>query len=257
MKQALITVIFSIQFLTRIPVRYACDPARVNVRAALICFPFIGFIIGLALYVSWYFLNSLMRLHEFTAAVIIVALETIITGAFHLDGLADTFDALLSPGTTAEQKLTIMKDSRIGVMGAVALILSLLLKCVLITEFFDHHHPEVLLMYPLVGRWTLVWFLFISPYLRSSGIASILAQHTDAKTVIGASLWLILSIVILPSFLPAFLVLLATLLLYRAYVHKQLGGITGDVLGSALIISEVVILFLLTILSADAFSSHV
>jgi adenosylcobinamide-GDP ribazoletransferase len=249
MQQALKAVIFSIQFLTRIPVRYACDPARVNVRLALICFPSVGFIIGFALYVSWYFLNSFMRLHEFTAAVIIVALETIITGAFHLDGLADTFDALLSPGTTAEQKLSIMKDSRIGVMGAVALTLSLLLKSVLIAEILGHHHPEVLMLYPLVGRWTLVWFLFISPYLRASGIASILAQNTDGKTVSGASLWLMLCIVILPSFLPAFLVLLAILLLYRAYVHKQLGGITGDVLGAALIISEVVILFLLTILT--------
>ncbi len=190
-----------------------------------------------------------MHLQGVTAAVIVVAIETLITGAFHLDGLADTFDALLSPGTTAEQKLSIMKDSRIGVMGAVALNLSLLLKCVLIAELLECQRPEALLIYPVVGRWTLVLFLFTSPYLRTSGIAYTLAQNSNRTSVIGASLWLLLCSVVLPSVVPALFVLLATLLLYRTYIHRQIGGITGDVLGSTVIISEIVILLVLALIN--------
>lgn len=242
MKEQLAALIFSIQFLTRVPLRYHVDATTISVRTSLFCFPMVGFFIGAVLFIVWYLLSMLTHFNGLTIAVIIVTIETIITGAFHLDGLADTFDALLSSGTTPEQKLTIMKDSRIGVMGAVALSLSLLLKIVFIGELIGHNLSAVLLIYPLVGRWTLVLFLFISPYLRASGTGNFLAQSIDRKTVISASLWLIPCLLV-PSFLFAFLVLLAALLLYRSYIHKNIGGITGDVLGSASVIAEIVILF--------------
>jgi len=242
MKEQLAALIFSIQFLTRVPLRYHVDATTISVRTSLFCFPMVGFFIGAVLFIVWYLLSMLTHFNAFTIAVIIVTIETIITGAFHLDGLADTFDALLSSGTTTEHKLAIMKDSRIGVMGAVALSLSLLLKIVFIGELIGHNLSAVLLIYPLVGRWTLVLFLFISPYLRASGTGNFLAQSIDRKTVISASLWLIPCLLV-PSFLFAFLVLLAALLLYRSYIHKNIGGITGDVLGSASVIAEIVILF--------------
>ena len=247
MKKLLAALIFSIQFLTRVPLRYHCDPQTINVRTSLFCFPLVGFIIGAVLFLVWYLLSMLTHFNGLTIAVIIVTIETIITGAFHLDGLADTFDALLSSGTTSEQKLAIMKDSRIGVMGAVALSLSLLLKIVFIGELIGHNLSAALLIYPLVGRWTLVLFLFISPYLRASGTGHFLAQGVDSKNVIRASLWLIPCLLV-PSFFLAFIVLLAVLLLYRSYIHKNLGGITGDVLGSACVIAEIIILCALTIL---------
>lgn len=247
MKELIAALIFSIQFLTRVPLRYHGDPATISVRTSLFCFPLVGFFIGAVLFTVWYLLSMLTHFNGLTIAVIIVTVETIITGAFHLDGLADTFDALLSSGTTSEQKLAIMKDSRIGVMGAVALILALLLKIVFIGELIGHNLSPALLIYPLVGRWTLVLFLFISPYLRASGTGHFLAQGVDSKSVIRASLWLIPCLLV-PSFFLSFIVLLAVLLLYRSYIHKNLGGITGDVLGSACVLAEIIILFSLTIL---------
>jgi adenosylcobinamide-GDP ribazoletransferase len=241
MKKLLDAFIFSAQFLTRVPLRHQCDPQTINVRIALVCFPPVGFCIGALLFTVWYLLKVLTHMNDVTIAVLIVTADTIITGAFHLDGLADTFDALLSSGTTPEQKLSIMKDSRIGVMGAVALILSLLLKTALIGEILGRNFSVALLIYPLVGRWTLVLFLFISPYLRASGTGHFLAQSVDRKTIISASVWLIPCLLI-PAFFFSFLVLLAALLLYRSYIHKNLGGITGDVLGSASIIAELVML---------------
>jgi len=246
MKELLAALIFSIQFLTRVPLRYHCDPATISVRTSLFCFPLVGFFIGAVLFTVWYLLSILTQFNGFTIALIIVTIETIITGAFHLDGLADTFDALLSSGTTPEQKLSIMKDSRIGVMGAVALILSILLKIVFIGELIGHNLSSALLLYPLVGRWTLVLFLFMSPYLRASGTGHLLAQNIDRKSLLIASLWLIPCLLV-PTFLLSFIVLLALLLLYRSYIHKNLGGITGDVLGSACVIAEIIILFALSI----------
>jgi adenosylcobinamide-GDP ribazoletransferase len=248
MKELLAALIFSIQFLTRVPLRYHCDPTTVSVRTSLFCFPLVGFFIGAVLFTVWYLLATLTYCTGYTIAAVIVTIEAIITGAFHLDGLADTFDALLSSGTTPEQKLSIMKDSRIGVMGAVALILSMVLKIVFIGELLGHNLSSALLMYPLVGRWTLVMFLFICPYLRASGTGHLLAQNIDRKTLLIASLWLIPCLLV-PSFLQSFIVLLALLLLYRSYIHKNLGGITGDVLGSACVIAELIILFALTVFS--------
>jgi adenosylcobinamide-GDP ribazoletransferase len=230
---------FSIQFLTRIPLRSFREPGAINAQKALACFPLAGYLIGCLLFCVWYLLQRFFPFNTLVPAVLIVAAETIVTGAFHLDGLADTFDAALSPGTTVERKLEIMKDSRIGVMGATALIIALLLKIALIDEVLNRHHPAALLIYPALGRWAQVLFFYASPYLRAEGIGSVFARSIDKNktTFIRATLVLI-PCLFFPSFYLVFPLLLAILLLYRRYIHRVLGGITGDVLGSAAIIAE-------------------
>ena len=228
---------FTIQFLTRIPLRSFREPGAINAQKALVCFPLTGYLIGCLLFFVWYLLQPFFPFNTLVLAVLIVAAETIVTGAFHLDGMADTFDALLSPGTTVERKLEIMKDSRIGVMGATALIIALLLKIALIDEVLNRHHPAALLIYPALGRWAQVLFFYASPYLRAEGIGSMFARSADQGVLVRASLWL-LPCLLFPSFYLAFLLLIAVLLLYRRYIHGVLGGITGDVLGSAAIIAE-------------------
>jgi adenosylcobinamide-GDP ribazoletransferase len=232
---------FSIQFLTRIPVTSPGGPDTADLRKTLICFPLTGYLIGCLLFVLWYLLQPFFPFSTLVLAVLIVTAETIVTGAFHLDGMADTFDALFSSGTTVERKLEIMKDSRIGVMGATALIISLLLKTVLLDEVLNRHHPAALIMYPALGRWAQVLFFYASPYLRLEGIGTMFARSIDKSTLIRATLVLI-PCLFFPSFLPVFLMLLALLLLYRRYIHQVLGGITGDVLGSASIIAELAVL---------------
>jgi adenosylcobinamide-GDP ribazoletransferase len=228
---------FSIQFLTRIPLKSPGGPDTVNFKKALTCFPLAGYLIGGLLFCVWYLLQRFFPFNTLVLAALIVTAETIITGAFHLDGLADTFDAALSPGTTVERKLEIMKDSRIGVMGATALIIALLLKIAFIDEVLNRRHPAALLIYPALGRWAQVLFFYVSPYLRADGIGSRFARSADQGVLVRASLWL-LPCLLFPSFYLAFLLLIAVLLLYRRYIHSTLGGITGDVLGSAAIIAE-------------------
>jgi adenosylcobinamide-GDP ribazoletransferase len=239
---------FTIQFLTRIPLRSSREPGAINAQKALACFPLAGYLIGCLLFCVWYLLQRFFPFNTLVPAVLIVAAETIVTGAFHLDGLADTFDAALSPGTTVERKLEIMKDSRIGVMGATALIIALLLKIALIDEVLNRLHPAALLIYPALGRWAQVLFFYASPYLRPEGIGSMFARSADQGVLVRASLWL-LPCLLFPSFYLVFLLLIAVLLLYRRYIHGVLGGITGDVLGSAAIIAELTTLMGILILT--------
>lgn len=243
MKNLLAAAAFALQFLTRVPLPVSIEPQETTARKALIFFPLVGLIIGALLFGIWRLISASGKFNSFTTAIIIVAAEIIITGAFHLDGLADTFDAFLSSGTTTEEKLTIMKDSRIGVMGATALILSILLKTALLSELLELQAAAVLIIYPATGRWAQVAFYVISPYVRLEGIGHLFSKNADIKTLLFATLWLIPSYVVL-SF-PAvfiFILLIISLCGYRLYVHHQIGGITGDVLGSATVISEIVFL---------------
>ena len=165
--------IFAIQFLTRIPVPVVVEPDGRIARCSLALFPLCGLadrrhtLQPVRSYACWPGTFS-----PLTIAVMIVAAETLLTGAFHLDGLADTFDAFFSTAKTLEKKLEIMKDSRIGVMGAVALVLSLLLK---ITLVFGYSPPGdntafIILLYPVIGRWSQVALCTFSPYVRTAGI---------------------------------------------------------------------------------------
>lgn len=241
MKKIIQPFIFAVQFLTRIPVPSSIPPDDGIARKALMLFPPVGLLIGCVLYAVWLGLSCMSGFNTLTVAVILIAVETVLTGAFHLDGLADTFDAFLSSGKTPEEKLAIMKDSRIGVMGCVALILALLLKIALLAGLLDHHSAAVLLVYPVAGRWAQVVAYVLSPYVREGGIGSIFARNADKSTLTAASLFLIPCFA-LPGFFYAVLLLAVFLWLFRGYVHRQIGGITGDVLGSITVLSEIVLL---------------
>jgi len=241
MKKIIQPFIFSVQFLTRIPVKASVIPDENIAGKTLLVFPLAGWLIGSILYVLWWAVSFAPGFNSLSIAVILIALETVLTGAFHLDGLADTFDAFMSCGKTRDEKLAIMKDSRIGVMGCVALILALLLKTTLLAGLLEHHREAALLVYPVAGRWAQVVAYVVSPYVREGGIGSIFSKNADKTTLLAASFFLI-PCCILPGFLPAVLLLAIFLFLYRGYVHRQIGGITGDVLGSITVLSEIVLL---------------
>lgn len=241
MKNFIQAIIFAIQFLTRLPVPVAVEPNAATVRKALMSFPLVGWLLGVFLFGLCELLTA-MRFSPLTAAIMIVIAETLITGAFHLDGLADTFDALGSPGTNREDKLAIMQDSRIGVMGATALILSLLFKTFLICEILRLGLFTALLIYPAIGRWSQIAAYYRSPYVRKAGIGSMFSRHADSQTLALSSLWLAPCLPF-PRFPIILLLSLPLLYLYLAYFNKKIGGITGDVLGSITVLSEIYFLF--------------
>jgi len=241
-------LIFAIQFLTRIPIPLVVAPDERIARYGLILFPFVGWLIGGILYSLCALILLAGTFNPLTIAVILVTAETLLTGAFHLDGLADTFDAFFSTAKTPEKKLEIMKDSRIGVMGAVALVLSLLLKITLAADIVARGHSFILLLYPVIGRWSQVVLCTFSPYVRTTGIVHLFSLAGDKKTLLLASLFLV-PFLILPGSAASLAGVAAFLYLYRRYVHRHIEGITGDVLGSASVLTEVIFLACACLLS--------
>jgi adenosylcobinamide-GDP ribazoletransferase len=243
MKHYFKAFILALQFLTRFPVPVDVEPDEELARCSLALFPLVGWLIGGILYCLCIMVMLPGKFSPFTVAVILVAAETMLTGAFHLDGLADTFDAFFSTAQTADQKLAIMKDSRIGVMGAVTLMLALLLKICIINECIRYDLKAVIAIYPAMGRLAQVALYRIIPYVRPGGTGLLFSKAATGKTLWLATASVLPSVLFqTPLLIIAYVFFAAFIAFYAYYSKRHIGGITGDVLGSATVLSELVFL---------------
>lgn len=207
-------------------------------------FPLVGLALGSILIALDYGLS-----HIFPPAIVSALLLTsyiAMYGGFHLDGLADTIDGLAG-GKDREHALKIMKDSNIGAIGVVALVLLLLLKYTAINSLPDGTRWEGLLIMPVVGRWTQVWMTYGSKYARESGLGRPFVDYVGKRELLIASMitivvsWLTLSwsgLVVIGG---------AALLgiLMKSFFNKKVGGITGDILGAGSELCELLILLII------------
>ncbi|WP_420410775.1 adenosylcobinamide-GDP ribazoletransferase [Roseibium sp.] len=173
-------------------------------------------------------------------AVAVAAVLTIVTGALHEDGLSDVADGFFG-GATVEKRLDIMKDSRIGAFGAVALIFAILLRVALITTLLDRFSvaDAVLLVVTgeAVSRFLLVWQWNRHPLARPDGLAARFGKP-DGEALRQALL--VTAVLILPAVFSVSLTGLALGLITGAIVAlsaghlalKKIKGTTGDVLGA-------------------------
>ena len=139
-------LIILIQFMTRIPVFVNVEYDEEKLGKSIKYFPLVGAIIGIFLY-GINILAGKITVNRQIAAIIIIIAEIFITGLIHIDGLADTADGLFSYAEK-EKILEIMKDSRVGTNGAVALILYFMTKVILLSEI----RPEYIILYPVISR---------------------------------------------------------------------------------------------------------
>lgn len=203
-------------------------------------FPTVGWVIGLLLMGGFVVAGQLLP--PYVGAVLVVALWAGLTGALHLDGLADCGDGLLA-AVSPERRLEIMKDSRVGTFGAVVLFLTLLLK---VTAVAAQPVPLALLLAPVVGRW-LILPLAQRPLARRKGLAASFALD------IGPADWLVGGVWLLPLLIwgglqavaAVFVAAVVVWFLWRLAV-RRLGGITGDVLGAAVELAEAAVLITMT-----------
>jgi adenosylcobinamide-GDP ribazoletransferase len=249
-------------FLTIIPIRVSVPVPGALGRAAR-WFPLVGLMVGGLLAIAAALLIG--RLTSLLAATLIVTLWAILTGGLHLDGLADCCDGLLPPGLgTAERRLDIMRDPRLGTFGGIGLCLFLILKILAMAEIVDQGlgvrgYPFancelriancefpittfVLLLSPTLARW-LILPVATQPSARPGGRGADFALGLNRTVFILAGL-LPLAVVILggmPALVAALLahgVALAIVGLARV----RLGGVTGDVLGFTVEAAELTIL---------------
>lgn len=192
------------------------------------------------------------------AATLAVALLVILSGALHEDGLADTADGL-GGGRNRERALAIMKDSRIGTYGALALGLSLLLRVAALTALLANTSALtsalVLLACASLSRAGMVWHWRALPPAKPDGVAaSVGIPSKPALQIAVGSGVIVFLLLLLPVLSPAKLLLavLAALLavsLFTVHVGKRLGGHTGDTIGATQQISDMVLLAALALLT--------
>lgn len=238
-------LLLALQFFTSIPLKAEKEFKKENFSHSLIYFPIVGALIGCLLCLINLGLENLLLFN--LAAIIIVAAWVLITGALHLDGLADTFDALGS-GKNKERMLEIMRDSRIGAFGAIALILAIMLKFSAVLSL-PGLKPNALILAPALGRFSLVWPLFIFPYGRKEGKAKIFFENVSLKpAIISTVISLVLSILAFRvSGIIIFAVISALSLIIAAFFNNKFSGLTGDNLGALVEITEILTLILVTI----------
>jgi adenosylcobinamide-GDP ribazoletransferase len=230
-----------ISLCTRLPVGPSAEIAEGDVARASWTFPIAGLLVGVvAALVYWIAIRA--NAAPFPAAAVTLAATLLLTGAMHEDGLADTADGL--GGRTREQKLEIMRDSRIGAFGACALAISLLLRWSTIADIAEPRFVAVALISAHVAaRACLPAFMYLVPPARTDGLSGGAGQPPFPSVV--ASL-LLGTICLLFAFGPTgtvitlLMLFLAALLLARL-ATRQFGGQTGDVLGAMEQIAECVI----------------
>ena len=228
--------------LTRLPVGAgAAEPG--SIAAAGWAFPLVGAGIG-ALCALAFFVAGLLGLGAGPAALLAVATGLAVTAAFHEDGLADTADGL-GGGRSRDQKLAIMRDSRHGTFGIVAIVLSIGLRVAALASIGDPIHAGLALIAAhAASRGALPGTMRVMRPARSDGLGA--AAGRPSRTVaVGAAV--IGALLVLATLGPAIgmLALLAVAVavaLAAMLAQRQIGGYTGDVLGFFQQIGEIVML---------------
>jgi adenosylcobinamide-GDP ribazoletransferase len=233
----------AIVFCTRLPLLRGTPIADVAIAKAAWAFPVAGLLVGLIGAVV-YALAHRAGLPAWPAAALTVAATLLVTGCLHEDGLADTADGF-GGGKTREQKLNIMRDSRIGVYGVCALTMSLVVRVAALASLPGAHA----VVWALIGshaaaRATMPALMLLLPPARSDGL-SFEAGRPPAEAVIAAALigFLILAICLHLGHGLLVLILLAVIVALMAWLAmRQIGGQTGDVMGALEQVSEVAVL---------------
>src|ERR1700675_766056 len=158
-------------FLTILPVLDSRPASEEMVGRSFAWFPIVGFILGLALCGEDVFLA--LAFGPLLSSVLVVLTLTVITGAIHLDGLADTADAL-GAGRDRVRALEILRDSRVGTFGASAIFFDLTLKILALSTLAGHRRYAALIFAPMLARWAMLIVASALPYLRATGSGSTL-----------------------------------------------------------------------------------
>jgi len=236
----------ALQFLTIIPIRLKVSTQAL--RRSIAYFPLVGLLIGGILY-------GLDRLLELAFPVslvnimLIVAL-VIITRALHLDGFIDTCDGLAG-GHSPEERLSIMRDSRVGGFGVVGGCLMILLQYVALSVVPEEQRMAALLLMPTISRWTIVYAIFAFPYARQQGMGKIFQGGTNWPWLaIATAIALAASLTLMG--LEGLAVMAAALLaaiLLANFLSKRLGGLTGDTYGAINEVNTVAVLILIPLIT--------
>ena len=216
-------------FLTVLPV--AASEGGPGERLGRAYFPAIGAVVGLAAAGVFVFMSSFST--PWLAAVAATATLALLTGALHLDGLADSADGLFGGGDVA-RRLEVMRDPRLGSFGTVAIALVLLGEVAAIASISPGRAVAALVIAGALSRLAMLAAITLVPYVRASGlgIAARDSSHRGFDLALGSAFALVACLLDWPRALLALCLVAPSATMVAALARRRLGGATGDVYGA-------------------------
>lgn len=238
------SLLLAVQFLTRLPLpQVTSDDPRAFGRSML-WYPLVGLLIGMML---WGGMLLLVNVPAMLSAALLLIAWVLITGALHLDGLADSADAWLGGYGDRERTLAIMKDPYCGPAAVVVLLCVLLGKFAALHAIVSSANGLALVLAPVLARVALPALFLTTPYVRQHGLGSQLAAYLPRRSAWLIGLASLLLIGLLGGSGAVWAMLGAGLMWVwlRWLMRKRLGGATGDTAGAMVELIELTVLVVL------------
>jgi adenosylcobinamide-GDP ribazoletransferase len=227
--------ISAVQLLTRIPLGLR-PPTRAEIAAAQPWFPVVGLLVGLVLLAIDRL--AMRALPDASIDVLLVVALAAITGALHLDGLADAADGLWG-GATPARRLEIMRDPHRGSFAVVAVVSALALKWAGLSALPSDVRVEAIVLFPCLARLAMLVCIAAFPYARSDGLGAGMRETSTPALLVGGATALVVAIALLGAGgLAVVAVALAAGLAVGWYATRLLGGVTGDIYGATVEVTE-------------------
>ena len=225
-------------FLTVVPVATAEGSSGERLGRAY--FPAVGALLGLVAGVGFVVVTALTA--PLLAAVAATALLAVLTGALHLDGLADAMDGLFGRGEVA-QRLEVMRDSRVGSFGVVAVGLVLIGDVAALASMSPTQALIALVIAGAVSRWALLLVIATVPYIREAGLGVAAAgPHRLFDLGLGSAIAVLVCLLDWRRGVASLVVGLLIALVVGAVARRRIGGATGDVYGATAELSQLGVL---------------
>ena len=241
-------LINAVQFLTILRIKNEPSIDTKKLGSSYVYFPLVGASLGIALIALDKVLS--LTLPPLLTNLILIFTLFIITGGMHIDGLADSCDALFS-GKGKDEMLSIMREVHVGTFGILAIVAIILFKLALLSSIPQDLRNFSLILMALLSRYSMSLAVNFFPYARSEGKAGVFFKEKSIKNFFFSTA--ITLIILLFTFRIISLAILSLsvgfTLLASLWVKRKIGGLTGDTLGALSELNEVLVLLSVVILS--------
>ncbi len=256
-------LLIAFQVLTIIPIKISSNINEAHIAKSSSAFIAVGIIQGALLILTDYLSGMLFHPDLVTALILLVLVLS--NGGLHLDGLADTFDAIAMKSygdseTDRQKRLAIMKDSTIGPIGVIAILFALAIKFLALknlSHFSSFTYYSSLALMPILPKWTIVISMFHGKPARKDGLGEIFINRIGFKEILVPTLILVLLLALPQAFFLSYIsntqyifhiILLITMYcfcrLWIIFFDRKFGGLTGDTLGAVSEMTEVIFLLM-------------
>lgn len=231
-------LLVALQFLTRLPVPLSDSQSECIAGRSLLYYPLVGLLIGLLLAATAWTLADAPAL---LPAALVLTAWVLLTGALHLDGLADSADAWAGGHGDRDKTLAIMKDTHCGPVAVVVLVIVLLVKFAALHALTAASNWTALVVPPLLGRAALPLLFLTTSYVRPGGLGAVLAKYQRRRAGILAVIMTAIAVLLSLGTAGLWLLLASSgaFVVLRALMIRRIGGTTGDTAGAMVELVEI------------------